>query len=163
REWPYGRRYVYVRSRGDELRLRTGSVDVFFAGECVEHVENIELFLAEIHRVLRPGGLFVLTTPNADAYLYRVRGERYGASVYHHEAASISYAGPWEVAPLHRSMTGRMATGGDASEMTLDFQGTDLLVFLWSHTWSGYGFVEVDGACSGPVNLYGSQGGFRRL
>ena len=75
--FPYGHRYLYLTSSGDDIKLRDASVDVFFAGECIEHVENTDAFLDEVHRVLVPGGLFILTTPNADSYLYRVRGERW--------------------------------------------------------------------------------------
>src|SRR5262249_22082535 len=77
RQWPYGENYFYLTSRGDALQLPDGSVDVFFCGESIEHVENTEAFLDEVHRVLKPGGTFVLTTPNADAYFYRLEGERY--------------------------------------------------------------------------------------
>ena len=38
--------------------------DVVFAGEVLEHVFNIDLLLSEIHRVLRPMGSLVATTPN---------------------------------------------------------------------------------------------------
>jgi predicted O-methyltransferase YrrM/SAM-dependent methyltransferase len=243
-DFPYGQNYVYITSRGDRLQLDDASVDLFFAGECIEHVENVDAFLDEIHRVLRPDGLLVLTTPNADAYLYRLRGGRYCANVehlslmgweelsrclaprfetlvangfnasiqedwdqaiadpdfikswtdqfldrpdlatsivllarrrddyrpsryrqetHHHLSDAVGYTGTWQVAPLHRTMTARMGMDGDLSALTLDFEGTDLLVFLWSHEWSGYAFVEIDGVGQEPVNLYGTPGGFRRL
>ncbi|HXJ33717.1 MAG TPA: class I SAM-dependent methyltransferase [Candidatus Eisenbacteria bacterium] len=242
--WPYGNNYMYITSRGDRFALDDASVDLFFAGECIEHVENVEAFLDEIHRVLRPGGMLVLTTPNADGYLYRLRGERYCPSVehlslmgwgelsaylaprfdvvvahgfnasvqedwdasitepafikawteqfqdrpdlatsivllarrrdayrrprylqqtYHHESKAIAYEGRWEIAPLHRTMTARRGMDADASSLAFDFEGTDLLLFLWSHDWSGYAFIEVDGIGADVLNLYGSQGGFRRV
>lgn len=40
------------------------SFDVVFAGEVVEHTVNDGAFLREIHRVLRPGGYCIITTPN---------------------------------------------------------------------------------------------------
>jgi SAM-dependent methyltransferase len=40
------------------------SVDVVLAGEILEHVVDTQAFLGEIHRVLRPGGAMVLSTPN---------------------------------------------------------------------------------------------------
>ena len=75
--FPYGDNYQYLVSRGDHLELENASVDIFFAGESIEHVDHTEAFLDEVHRVLRTDGLFILTTPNADAYFYRLRGERY--------------------------------------------------------------------------------------
>lgn len=40
------------------------SFDVVVAGEIIEHVHNVDGFLDEIHRVLRPNGSLVLSTPN---------------------------------------------------------------------------------------------------
>jgi SAM-dependent methyltransferase len=73
--FPYGRNFRYLTSRGDKLDLETQSVDLLFAGEAIEHVDHPEAFLDEVYRVLKPGGQFALTTPNADAYLYRQTGE----------------------------------------------------------------------------------------
>ncbi|MCP2268099.1 2-polyprenyl-6-hydroxyphenyl methylase / 3-demethylubiquinone-9 3-methyltransferase [Actinokineospora diospyrosa] len=49
---------------GALLPVRTGSLDGVLAGEIIEHVYDPALLLAECHRVLRPGGILVLTTPN---------------------------------------------------------------------------------------------------
>jgi SAM-dependent methyltransferase len=81
--FPYGKNYQYLMSRGEEIGLDDASVDVFFAGEAIEHVENVDAFLDEVHRILKPEGLFILTTPNADAYLYKMHGERYCFNAEH--------------------------------------------------------------------------------
>jgi len=62
---PYGDRFRYLTSTGSALDLPDASVDVFFAGESIEHVFNVDAFLDEVYRVLRPGGRFIVTTPNA--------------------------------------------------------------------------------------------------
>jgi SAM-dependent methyltransferase len=46
------------------LPWEDASADVVLAGEIVEHVVDTESFLREIRRVLRPGGVTVLSTPN---------------------------------------------------------------------------------------------------
>ena len=38
--------------------------DIVFAGEIIEHLMHTKTFLTQIHRVLKPSGFFVLTTPN---------------------------------------------------------------------------------------------------
>lgn len=42
----------------------TGSFDVIVANQVFEHLKNIWLPLSEIHRVLKPGGHFVISVPN---------------------------------------------------------------------------------------------------
>jgi 2-polyprenyl-6-hydroxyphenyl methylase/3-demethylubiquinone-9 3-methyltransferase len=49
------------------LPFATGSADVVAAGEILEHVNDLSATVAELCRVLRPGGLVVLDTVNATA------------------------------------------------------------------------------------------------
>jgi SAM-dependent methyltransferase len=49
------------------------SVDLILAVEVVEHIENVGLFLAEIHRVMTPSGRLLLTTPNVHSVEAKVR------------------------------------------------------------------------------------------
>jgi len=45
------------------LPLGDGAVDLVLCAETVEHVRDVQRFLSEIRRVLRPGGTLALTTP----------------------------------------------------------------------------------------------------
>ena len=47
--------------------------DAVFCTEGIEHLENHFSFLREIRRILKPGGILVLTTPNITALRSRVR------------------------------------------------------------------------------------------
>jgi cyclopropane fatty-acyl-phospholipid synthase-like methyltransferase len=49
------------------------SFDAVFSTEGIEHLENHYSFLREICRILKPGGVVVLTTPNVTALRSRVR------------------------------------------------------------------------------------------
>ena len=51
---------------GDMSPVQTGSVDIVFGGQVIEHLwaNDVADFLVESHRVLRPGGLIVLDSPN---------------------------------------------------------------------------------------------------
>jgi 2-polyprenyl-3-methyl-5-hydroxy-6-metoxy-1,4-benzoquinol methylase len=54
--------------RADEpLPLPDGSVDVVSCLAVIEHVDHPEVLAAEAHRVLKPGGVLVVTTPAAQA------------------------------------------------------------------------------------------------
>lgn len=46
--------------------LPDNSFDVVVSVEVLEHVEEDGLFVSEVSRVLKPGGVFLMTTPNGD-------------------------------------------------------------------------------------------------
>jgi glycosyltransferase involved in cell wall biosynthesis/GT2 family glycosyltransferase/SAM-dependent methyltransferase len=56
--------------QGDARRigLEDASVDVVVSFETIEHFYEHDAFLAEVQRVLRPGGLFIVSSPERDVY-----------------------------------------------------------------------------------------------
>ena len=56
---------VPVQGDCTALPIATGSVDVVVAGELLEHVPDLPGTVAELARVLRPGGTIVIDTINA--------------------------------------------------------------------------------------------------
>ncbi|MBL0742299.1 class I SAM-dependent methyltransferase [Chryseolinea lacunae] len=51
--------------------LADNAYDRIFSFQVIEHIQDDALFLKEIHRVLKPGGIAVLTTPNRKMSLSR--------------------------------------------------------------------------------------------
>jgi ubiquinone/menaquinone biosynthesis C-methylase UbiE len=51
--------------------IEDNSVDFVVTFQVIEHIEDDEMFLQEIHRVLKPGGKVILTTPNSMMSLTR--------------------------------------------------------------------------------------------
>ena len=51
--------------------IEDNSVDFVVTFQVIEHIEDDEMFLQEIHRVLKPGGKVILTTPNVMMSLTR--------------------------------------------------------------------------------------------
>lgn len=47
-----------------DLPFANDVFDVVFCGETIEHLIDPDHLLDEMHRVLKPGGLLILTTPN---------------------------------------------------------------------------------------------------
>jgi ubiquinone/menaquinone biosynthesis C-methylase UbiE len=47
------------------LPLEDNAFDLVLCAETIEHVRDVQLFLSEARRVLRPGGELALTTPAA--------------------------------------------------------------------------------------------------
>lgn len=54
---------------GETLPFPTASFDCVFGFQVIEHVVDCSAFLSELRRVLRPGGVTVLTTPNREIRL----------------------------------------------------------------------------------------------
>lgn len=54
------------------IPLPSGSVDVIFCGEIIEHVYSSDHLLEEIYRLLRPKGKLIITTPNLSAWYNRL-------------------------------------------------------------------------------------------
>lgn len=51
-----------------QSRLASAQFDCVVAVEVLEHVERDRDFLNNVQRVLRPGGMFLMTTPNGDSF-----------------------------------------------------------------------------------------------
>lgn len=53
-----------VLSHGQALPFRSGSFDMVSANMVVEHLEHPETVFKEVARLLAPGGVFIISTPN---------------------------------------------------------------------------------------------------
>ena len=61
---------TYWADLDQPLEFENESFDVIVAGELLEHLRDPRRLVAEVRRVLRPGGTFVASVPNA----YRLKG-----------------------------------------------------------------------------------------
>lgn len=59
-------RYLHGDARA--IPLPDASIDVVVSFETYEHFAEHETFLAEVRRVMRPGGLIIISTPDRDIY-----------------------------------------------------------------------------------------------
>ena len=66
------------------------SFDAVLSVEGIEHLESPFAYLREIHRVLKPGGTLVLTTPNIVSLRSRVRF--LGSGFFHHDPRPLREA-----------------------------------------------------------------------
>ena len=62
----------YKRASAEKIPFPANTFDSVFAGELIEHVEKPGLFVKEAARVLKNGGVFILTTPNKKSFVNRV-------------------------------------------------------------------------------------------
>jgi 2-polyprenyl-6-hydroxyphenyl methylase/3-demethylubiquinone-9 3-methyltransferase len=59
-----GLKIQFVRGTGEAIPFRTGSCDALFCCDVLEHVRDLAPVVAEISRVLKPGGVFCYDTIN---------------------------------------------------------------------------------------------------
>ncbi len=57
-----------VRADGRLMPFRDNSFDVIVSFEVFEHIENVKKYLTEVFRMLKKGGLFIVSTPNVETY-----------------------------------------------------------------------------------------------
>jgi SAM-dependent methyltransferase len=60
--------YYRVAPAGDISNIEPGTAAAVIMSELIEHVEKPEALLADIRRLLRPGGLALITTPNKSIF-----------------------------------------------------------------------------------------------
>ncbi|HLJ68959.1 MAG TPA: class I SAM-dependent methyltransferase [Chloroflexota bacterium] len=58
---------------GDACPCESHTYDVVIAADIIEHLINTDRFLQELHRILRPGGHLILSTPNLASWRNRLR------------------------------------------------------------------------------------------
>lgn len=67
------RSYIHFEQADSEnLRYSDASFDIAIAKEVLEHLPHPEDCIRGVHRVLRPGGLFALSSPNRDSLHLRI-------------------------------------------------------------------------------------------
>lgn len=56
----------------NNLKILDNSVDFAYALELIEHLWNCDVFISEVYRILKPQGIFLVTTPNLGAWYNRL-------------------------------------------------------------------------------------------
>lgn len=117
----------------DRLPLRTGGVDAALFLDVIEHLESPVTALGELRRIVRPGGMLVVTTPNAGSPLRPLLGPRWHGledetHLYFFTAFSLTHllskAG-WQAC---RTVTHSGASGPVGKLITLSRSGGELCI-----------------------------------
>ncbi len=84
----------------EELRLPAGSFDAATLFEVVEHLREPRTLLRECHRILKPGGVLVISTGNAASWTAAVMGSRWDYFDMTKDGGHISFYSPASVRRL---------------------------------------------------------------
>ena len=66
-----------VHYDGDKLPYPDQTFDMLTSWHVIEHVANVSEVLEDWYRVLKPGGVMVLETPDANCWKAKIRGAKY--------------------------------------------------------------------------------------
>jgi SAM-dependent methyltransferase len=61
-----------------------GAFNLALASHLIEHLNDPAGFVAEVHRILKPGGRFLITTPNIAGLQARLFGGRWRSAIFDH-------------------------------------------------------------------------------
>jgi SAM-dependent methyltransferase len=118
----YGRKRInpglLVQCTGHALPFASGSFDWVIAVEVIEHVPEPQAMLREVQRVLCPGGMVLLTTPNRLQYLRPWRPKWFYLALKHRIVLDASHVREFNDAEL----AGLLPPGLHLSR--LDFRGS---------------------------------------
>ncbi|MDR0629338.1 MAG: class I SAM-dependent methyltransferase [Treponema sp.] len=68
----------------EENHFPAHTFDVVLASHLIEHLNDPRAFIQEVHRILRPGGYFLVTTPNIGGFQARFFKNRWRSAIFDH-------------------------------------------------------------------------------
>jgi len=79
----------FLQSLGTGLPFPTGTFDVVVSFQVIEHIADVTRYISEVHRALKPGRRFILTTPNRKLRLLPFQRPRNPYHVHEYGAAEL--------------------------------------------------------------------------
>lgn len=68
---------VYTKELQDYVKIKKAQFDVVTCIHVIEHVQNLKRFVTDLWKLVKPGGILYIETPNSDSHLLYVERECY--------------------------------------------------------------------------------------
>lgn len=135
------------------LPFADGEFDAMVSIEGIEHLENPSFFVRECARVVKPGGLVFLSTPNVDSYRSRRSTYVHGFHKYF-KPVSPEHKMAWHLLPVDMTfMRGALRKAGlEIVEVAVNRMSGKS---LWSELWRPLFTRKLPQELSGAVPYYG--------
>lgn len=136
-----------------KLPFADGEFDAMVSIEGIEHLENPSFFVRECARIVKPGGLVFLSTPNVDSYRSRRSTHIHGFHKYfrplspHHKVA-------WHLHPIDMTfMRGALKKAGlEIVEVAVNRMSGKS---FWSELWRPFFNRKLPVELKGEIPYYG--------
>jgi ubiquinone/menaquinone biosynthesis C-methylase UbiE len=120
------------------LPFKKECVDVVHANQVIEHVSNIDLFISEIYRVLKPGGYTLISTENGSSW-HNIFASILGWQIFSLTNCSATQGGIGNPLAIHRNKKVQMKSW--THKVIFNFQGLKELFEIFE-----FENVEIRGA-----------------
>ena len=124
----------------ESLPFSDGKFDILISLHMIEHLVNPEKFLLEAARVLRPGGILALATPNPQGLGARLMGRRWCG--WHPEHISLFPPGKWR-SLLHNNRLATLRDGTTGISGIPMFRKLPLALLNWGPLFL-FGFFPLN-------------------
>lgn len=68
----------------EKAGIGSESFSIVLASHLIEHLNDPFLFIREVHRILKPGGYFFVTTPNIGGFQSKLLGNHWRSAIFDH-------------------------------------------------------------------------------
>jgi len=82
-----------IQGNAETFEFQNISFDIIASFQVIEHLYDPLAMFTRAHKYLKPGGLFIVTSPNIDGYGARFMGERWHG--YRHDHVTLKGVNEW--------------------------------------------------------------------
>lgn len=131
--------------------IKDGSIDCIVSNQVVEHLSNIDTFISQVSRVLKPGGILITSTNNLSSW-HNIFALLMGWAPFDLTNSSVKALGIGNPFALHQ---------GESSYKGPSWTHKTIYTSYWLHSWfKEYGFVNINTLGAGYYPLPSVFGSF---
>jgi len=100
---------IKIGNLNSKFPFKSNTFDVIHANQVIEHIGNLDSFLDEIYRVLKPNGYVIISTENASSW-HNIFASLFGWQIFSLTNLSSKKAGLGNPLAMHRNEIGKISS-----------------------------------------------------